>query len=353
MDQLDPLLAGIEPDRAIEIRNIFDSLVLAAAVPATVPAAAPAAAPAATPAATPPAPPTDRELEADRRDLARTLAQVLKPQRPTPYAGEIDADACNNFIDNQREYFTVVNLNMADWVQYTALNLVSDAKSWWRSSGLSITTPWPQFETDFLAFHTPPNAVAAAREALESLKQGKRSVALYTHEFRRLLRRVPTLDTGTALHWFVKGLESDTSKEVKLRQCTSLEQAISTATLIHSILFPHGPTVTPTPKQSSSDMDVDNLHIAINNLTAQVNYLSQGSNRNNAPRPAKLTPAEKAHLIANKGCFRCRKIGHMASNCRTFPNQQQQQRPRQFNNLESYAPHQPTAHNQSGNDNSN
>jgi len=340
MDQIDALLTGIAPDRALEIRQFIDNMAVAAAVHAV--ASAPA----------PPVAPTERELAADNRDLARTLAQVLKPQRPSPYAGEIDADACNNFIDNQREYFTVVNLALSEWVQYTALNLVSDAKSWWRSSGLSITTSWAQFEEDFLAFHTPPNAVAAAREALESLKQGRRSVALYTHEFRRLLRRVPTLDKGTALHWFVKGLEPDTSKEVKLRQCTSLEQAISTATLIHSILFPHGPSVAP--KQSSSDMDVDNLHVAINNLTAQVNYLSQGPNRtNNTPRPSKLTPAEKALLIANGGCFRCRKIGHMASNCRTFPSQQQHQRPRQFNNFETNTPHQPTAHNQSGNDNSN
>ncbi|KAF9924412.1 hypothetical protein KVV02_000570 [Mortierella alpina] len=338
MEQLDALLVGIEPDRQNSIRRAFEDLT-AAATSAPTPAPAPAA-------------PTERELQAERRDVVRTLAQVLKPQRPPPYAGEIDADACNNFIDNQREYFTVVDLSLSEWVQYTALNLISDAKSWWRSSGLSINTPWPRFEEDFLAFHTPPNAVAAAREALESLKQGKRSVALYTHEFRRLLRRVPTLDKGTALHWFVKGLEPDTSKEVKLRQCATLEEAISVATLIHSILFPNGPTVAP--KQNSSDMDIDTLHVAINNLTAQVNYLSQGSQRNNnTPRPSKLTPGEKAHLIANKGCFRCRKMGHMASNCRSFPNQPQHLHSRQFNNLETSAPQQPASHAQSGNANSN
>ncbi|KAF9943729.1 hypothetical protein BGZ72_003481 [Mortierella alpina] len=187
---------------------------------------------------------------------------------------------------------------------------------------MSIVTQWAKFEEDFLAFHTPPNAVAAARADLESLKQGKRSVALYTREFRRLLRCVPSLDKGTALHWFVKGLEPDTRKEVKLRQCTSLDQAISTATLIHSILFPNGPTAAP--KQHPADMDIDTLHVAINNLTAQVNYLSQGLNKNNnAPRPPKLTPGEKAHLLADGGCFRCRRIGHMASNCRVFPMQQQ------------------------------
>ncbi|KAF9271139.1 hypothetical protein BGZ68_004160, partial [Mortierella alpina] len=146
---------------------------------------------------------------------------------------------------------------------------------------------------------------------------------------------------GTALHWFVKGLEPDTSKEVKLRQCATLDKAI-----------PNGPTVAP--KQTSSDMDLDNLHVAINNLSAQVHYLSQGRNRpSNTPRPAKLTPAEKAHLIANKGCFRCRKIGHMASNCRTFPNQQQHQSSRQFNNLEAYTPQQPAPEHQPGNATSN
>ncbi|KAF9554554.1 hypothetical protein EC968_009596 [Mortierella alpina] len=99
-------------------------------------------------------------------------------------------------------------------------------------------------------------------------------------------------------------------------------------------------------------MDIDNLHIAINNLTHQVNYLSRSSNRNNsASRPPKLTPEEKAYLIANNGCFRCRKIGHMASNCRIFPTQPQ--RPRQFNNLETHTTPPAPSHNQSGNDHSN
>ena len=342
-DQLDSLLAGIDPERQIAIRNFFD------AIPATV---------------TTPAIPelSERELEADRRDLARTLAQVLKPQRPPPYSGEIDADACINFIDNQKEYFTVVKLGLSEWVQYTALNLINDAKSWWRSSGLSIHTPWDTFEAEFLSFHTPPNAVAAAREALEVLKQGKRPVAVYTHEFRRLLRRVPALDKGTALHWFVKGLEADTSKEVKLRQPATLEIAISQATLVHSILFPNGPTIpsaTPTaPKADPNAMDIDNIHVAIHNLSAQVNNLARfGSGSNNstytASLPRKLTPEDRAYLTEKGGCFRCRKIGHMANQCRAFPNQRQKQH--QFNNVEIAATpaQQASPQTQSGKANSN
>lgn len=145
--------------------------------------------------------PTEREIAADHRDLVRTLNKVLKPQTPPPFKGEHDADSCQNFIDNQEEYYEVVKLAEDQWVQYTALNLVDEAKSWWRSSGLTINSSWDEFKEAFLAFFTPPNAIAAARESLETLRQGKRTVAAYTHDFRRLRRRIPTLDDGTALHW--------------------------------------------------------------------------------------------------------------------------------------------------------
>ena len=315
----------------------------------------------------PPLAPTDREIAADHRDMVRTLNKVLKPQTPSPYKGDHDADACQNFIDNQEEYYTVVQLARDQWVQYTALNFTDDAKSWWRSCGLTISCPWDDFKGAFLGFFTPPNAVAAAREALETLRQGKRTVAAYTHEFRRLRRRVPTLDDDTALHWYMKGLERDTGKEVRLRQPTTLDYAISQATLVHSILFPDGPHVS-TAKEGPSPMDLDNMDIrvAINNIASQVNSMQrnggyQANNRgyNGAPLPPKLTAEERAYLIANKGCFRCRKLGHVSPQCRAFPSQpsQQQQRPRQFNNFElstaDPGPQQTLLQSQSGKANSN
>lgn len=326
MADLELLLAGLSAEQQQGLRALFTSMQASAAAAVT-----------------------QREVDADNRDLARTLHTILKPQRPPTYSGAIDADAALNFLDNQKEYFMVVKLDRTDWVQYTALALVDDAKSWWRASGLTLSTPWDIFENAFLTFHTPPNSVSAARAALESLKQGKRSVALYTHEFRRLRRRVVSLDDDTALHWFVKGLEPQTGKEVKLRQPESLDQAIMQATLIHSILFPDGPTPHSTlyaAKNDASPMDVDNLHIAINNLTTQVNQLSRSNNgaynsqnnvnynANGRARPSKMTPEEKSYLMRNGGCFRCRKLGHMGDQCRTFPNAPQQTR-RQINNVET------------------
>jgi hypothetical protein len=308
--------------------------------------------------------PTEREIAADHRDLVRTLNKVLKPQTPSPYKGEHDADASQNFIDNQEEYYRVVKLSEDQWVQYTALNLTDEAKSWWRASGLAINTSWATFKKEFLDFFTPPNAVSAARESLETLRQGKRTVAAYTHEFRNLRRRVPSLDDDTALHWYMKGLERETSKEVRLRQPDTLDQAISQATLVHAILFPEGPSIRVN-KDQPSPMDIDNMDIrvAINAIAAQVNnmqrsggYQNNNKNSNGTPRPPKLNPDERAYLIANNGCFRCRKLGHQSPQCRIVFTSQQQ-RPRQFNNFEvpATAPevHQTHSQDQSGKDNSN
>jgi hypothetical protein len=50
------------------------------------------------------------------------------------------------------------------------------------------------------------------------------------------------------------------------------------------------------------------------------------------PRPPALTPEERERLRARGGCFRCRKLGHMAAQCPNFtvtralaPQQQQPQ----------------------------
>jgi hypothetical protein len=101
-------------------------------------------------------------------------------------------------------------------------------------------------------------------------------------------------------------------------------------------------------------MDIDNLHVAIHNLSTQVNNLARfGNGTHSTALPRKLTPEDKAYLTERGGCFRCRKIGHMASQCRAFPNQRQ--KPQHFNNVEVAAgpAQQASSQTQSGKANSN
>lgn len=261
-------------------------------------------------------------------DDRRTLATVLKPTKPKPYTGAIDADACLNFIDNQEEYFSIVDLHQDSWVKYTAVSLEGEAKAWWRSSGLKLDSTWKAFEAAFIAYHTPPNAVAAARQELNNLRQKGLTINEYTHKFRRLLRLIPAMDAETALYIYTMGLEPETSKEVRLRQPTTMEQAVHQAATVHAILHPNGPTITSTPKplptSTATAMEVDTITTVLNHIERLTQALNQNqthiANMRNIRRPLpKLTPQEKARLIKIGGCFKCRRRGHIAANCTNPP----------------------------------
>lgn len=244
--------------------------------------------------------------QADLRDEIRTVAMIVKPNRPKPYKGELDAIACLNFIENQEEYYEIMRLHQDEWVKYTSVNLEDDAKAWWRDSGLKFNTPWKDFRNAFIDAFTPPNTDSAARDELSKLRQGKMSVAEYTSRFRRLMRLAPSLDTKSTIWYYTSGLEPKTSQEVRLRQPETLHQAIHQATIIHSILFPAPPTLVGATTSQTSDMamDLDNIRF----------------NGPKNPRPlSKLTYAEKAELIRTGGCFRCRRPGHRANECRSAP----------------------------------
>ncbi|KAF9338717.1 hypothetical protein BGX26_009589, partial [Mortierella sp. AD094] len=78
-------------------------------------------------------------------DELRTIMAVIKPKVPKSHEGNINAEACLNFLESQAEYYSLVKLNRRDWVQYAVLNLDGPALAWWRSTGLKNTISWEQF----------------------------------------------------------------------------------------------------------------------------------------------------------------------------------------------------------------
>lgn len=258
-----------------------------------------------------------QSAQRDFNDNLRTVAAVLKPTKPKPYEGAIDAVACLNFIENQEEYYKIVNLHPNEWVKYTAVSLEGDAKAWWRNSRLTLESPWNNFRVEFIKYFTPPDTAGAARMELNKLRQGKLSVSEYTTKFLRLTRLIPSMDQESILFLYTHGLEPNTSKEVRLRQPESLEYAIEQATILHNILHPTTPTALTSPnapiKQTTSaePMDIDNLRVLLANVMNTTNI-----NAMRRPLP-KLTHAERERLKRIGACFRCRRTGHISSECRS------------------------------------
>jgi len=281
--------------------------------------------------------PAQAATHAILNDNVRTLASVLKPQKPAPYNGAIDAVEALNFIESQEEYYSILELDPPKWVRYTVLALNGDAKSWWRSSKLSLTDDWETFRTAFLNAHTPPNAAIAARQNLEKIRQQRLSVAEYTHHFYKQLRLIPDIDKTSTLYLYMNGLEPATSREVKLRQPNSLEDAINLATITYNILHPSTTSISTNTNTTASTapsvthnpmaMDVDSLEVMLTQFMNQLSNNKQKHFNNKQQHPnnknqhangglTKLTPAEREYLRKIGACFRCRKVaGHIAKDC--------------------------------------
>ena len=253
-----------------------------------------------------------------RNDDARTFAAVLKPAKPEPYTGLIDADACLNFIDNQAEYFEIVELSRDHWVKYTALALKEDAKTWWRNSSLTISTPWEAFSKAFVKAHTPPNAEEQAMHDLDHIKQGVSPIAEYTIRFRRIARLVPDLSERMQVYKFLNGLHHKIRLEVKLRQPENMTQAIHQATVIWGVVS-HD---TPPTAAKESAMDIDTISTDINNFSHGNNSFRSGPKQFKPRMHTSLAEgAERSRLTKMHACWWCRKPGHLYSECHLYARQ--------------------------------
>ncbi|KAF9368821.1 hypothetical protein BGX21_006316 [Mortierella sp. AD011] len=74
---------------------------------------------------------TNATTLAAHNDNIRTMTAVLKPTKPTPFDGKIDAEACLNFLEDEVQYNTIVGLHESLWVRNAVLDLKDDAKAWW------------------------------------------------------------------------------------------------------------------------------------------------------------------------------------------------------------------------------
>lgn len=145
----------------------------------------------------------------------------------------------------------------------------------------------------------PISEVQLARDKLAVLKQTK-GVNPYAYEFRRLILLLPVLPDAEYIDRFIRGLKIPVSREVTLREPTTLDEAIRIAERYDTMSWnfrdrqPSFRTSLPT---SSATVPVP-MDIG-------------------AIRFKKLTSDERTKIMDNNGCLYCRKLNvdHRAKNC--------------------------------------
>ena len=103
------------------------------------------------------------------------------------------------------------------------------AATWLRSIANNYPANWAQLRALMEAQFAPVNDARNAREELDSLKQGSRTIRQYVTDFQNISIRIPNMAAEDRLHRFISGLKRDIREIVDHRNPADLNGAIQAA----------------------------------------------------------------------------------------------------------------------------
>jgi hypothetical protein len=236
----------------------------------------------------------------------------LKPKLPPEFSGSKKKDKINpiEWLFLVEEYLKLQKSEGGnEAVSFAGTLLTEEAASWWvsfRPENPNLT--WIAFKEALSKEFQDVNECRNARDALMSLRQDSKSVETYASEFRAIIRKLPKMDVGDRIYFFINGLaNASTRREVEIRKCQTLDEAVQVA---HSADNARSPDPLPRADiqrgNTGEPMDVD--------LNA---FRPWSTPRRSSVRRPLLSQREREELSRNNGCFYCRRpnAGHVARTC--------------------------------------
>lgn len=280
-------------------------------------------------------------------DTTVSRTTVHKAPKPQFFNGGRNALATRDWLDEVERYCKRTGIPKNEWTSIAVDYLRGTASTWFRLSGLKESEEWEDFKTSFTQEFRPSNHNELVSAQLRDLRQKSvMDITSYINKFRELALQLDNPSDNYLRDLFITGLVTDTQIQVQLDNPKTWQEAIQVAERVNNVyaraLSKSRPTVTtpsptatvltanpatPHPQVSTSGgpepMDLDSIRVMLSNLTALVNgtttlaNINQGNHRSvNRSRLAKMDRAEKERCLRLKLCFRCRKPGHIAEECR-------------------------------------
>ena len=258
-----------------------------------------------------------------------------KAPKPQLFSGGRDALVTRDWLEQLERYCKRTNFPEDEWSSAAIDHLRGTALTWFRTSKLSENTPWASFKSAFTKEFRPSDHERHILMELRDLKQRDvKEIGTYINRFRDLALQLDDPIDHMLREYFVAGLMLHTQVQVEIANPKSWQEAIQVAERINDI-YARAVSKTkttfllPQPAQNNHElpkaepMDVDNLKTLLAHFTALASPTTELSNIH---RPlGKLMPKEREYLRRIGACFKCRKPGHLAANCRMG---------RSFNNFE-------------------
>ena len=217
------------------------------------------------------------ELEAQVTDNpSRSHPSSTACKKPDAYFGS--PEKLEIFITRLETFLESKRVPEGEKVKVASTYLEGNALYWFRLYQTKTENPsFPEFINELRAAFKDVDEIQKARDDLFLLKQGDMNICDYVAKFQELIMKIGIIDPMDKIDKFTRGLNLKPMQEIRMRKPQTLEEAISLAKSVEGSIQ----TCNAVASSSSSS--------------------------------SKKKKSSKKKSIQ---CFRCKKFGHIAPECR-------------------------------------
>lgn len=163
------------------------------------------------------------------------LPRASMPRLAAPPLFDGSADKLEAWTGTMRQQFAYYQLDDAQQVRLAAGCMTGPALLWYEGEAAQgHPANWAALDKALRSRFQPVTSSEIALGQLLVIAQGKASVHAYVDRFRALAARVPAMDDGTRTQLFVRGLQPEIARLLRMHGVVKLDEAIVAAVRIGS-----------------------------------------------------------------------------------------------------------------------
>ncbi|KAL5838392.1 hypothetical protein ACOSQ3_015561 [Xanthoceras sorbifolium] len=205
-----------------------------------------------------------------------------------------------DWLDKANRYFRICEVTRADKVDIASMYLEGEASSWWRWISAQYDRDqrrmgWTAFEQEIVS-QFGPSPVTNHHGQLAKLRQeGK--LQTYIKEFRQIQTMTRGWPEELLLGTFTEGLKPWLAREVKLKQPTSLREAMRIAEILDGSYGEKKPFKDYSGSKTTKPLQPEN--------SWKGKTIDEGNSRGKAKEVRRLSREEVQDYIKKGLCFKC------------------------------------------------